>query len=71
MQYPAENLSLEHMLIGEIIKEYPETSEVMERYFGMNCFRRHGFEIQTLGMACILSGVDQKQLLQEFRLIQH
>ena len=28
MQYPAENLSLEHRLIGEIVKEFPETSGI-------------------------------------------
>jgi hypothetical protein len=65
------NASLEYKLIRDIVKEYPRMSQIMERYFGGHCLERPGFKIQTLGMACILFGVDQKRLLQEFEKIQH
>jgi hypothetical protein len=62
---------LENILIGNILREYPQMSRIMGRYFGGHCLERPGFKIQTLGMACILFGVDQKRLLQEFEKIQH
>jgi len=62
---------LENILIGNILREYPQMSRIMERYFGGHCLERPGFKIQTLEMACILFGVDQKQLLQEFEKIQN
>jgi hypothetical protein len=62
---------LENILIGNILREYPQMSKIMERYFGGHCLERAGFKIQTLGMACILFGVNQKRLLQEFEKIQH
>jgi len=71
MSYSAMNASLEYKLIRDIVKEYPRMSQIMERYFGGHCLERPGFKIQTLGMACILFGVDQKRLLQEFEKIQH
>jgi hypothetical protein len=71
MPYPAENLSLQYRLIVNIVKEYPQSSEILDRYFGQNCLRWPSFKIQTVGMACMLFGVDQKQLLQEFEKIQH
>ena len=71
MQYPAENLSLEYRLIGDIVKEYPQSSEILERYFGQNCLRRPSFKIQTIGMACILFGVNQKQLVGELENIRN
>ncbi len=71
MQYPVENPSFEYKLIGDIVKKYPEMSEMMERYFGKHCLKRAGFKIQTLKMACILFGVDQKRLFQEFGKIQN
>ncbi len=46
-------------------------TEIMERYFGQNCFKKPGFKIQTLGIACILFGVDRRQLLQEFKKVQN
>ncbi|PIX22686.1 MAG: disulfide oxidoreductase [Deltaproteobacteria bacterium CG_4_8_14_3_um_filter_45_9] len=71
MPYPAKNSLFEYKLIGDIVRKYPEMSEVMERHFGGHCLKRPGFKIQTLGMACILFGVNQKRLLQEFEKIQH
>ena len=71
MSYPAMNASLEYKLIGDIVKEYPQMSKIMQRHFGGYCLKRPGFKIQTLEMACILFGVDQKQLLQEFEKIQN
>jgi hypothetical protein len=69
--FSSEALSLENKLIGNIVRENPEVSKVMERYFGGYCLERPSFKIQTLEMACILFGVDQKRLLQEFEKIQH
>jgi hypothetical protein len=43
----------------------------MERYFGGHCLERPGFKIQTLGMACILFGVDQKKLFKELKDLQN
>jgi hypothetical protein len=70
MQYPAKNFSFEYKLIGDIVKKYPEISEMMERYFGGHCLKRPSFKIQTLETACILFGVDQKRLFQEFEKIK-
>ena len=63
--------SLENKLVGNILREYPQAARIMERYCGGHFLERSGFKIQTLGMACILFGVDQKRLLQEFEKIQH
>jgi hypothetical protein len=63
--------SIENKLIGNIATEYPQMVGIMERYFGGHCLEKPGFKIQTLGMACILFGINQKQLLQEFEIIQH
>jgi len=69
--FSSKELPLENKLIGNILREYPQMSEIMQRYFGGHCLQRPGFRIQTLGVACILFGVDQKRLLQEFEKIQH
>ena len=70
-RFPSKDLALESKLVGNILREYPQMSRVMERYFGGHCLKRPGFKIQTLGMACILFGVEQKRLLQEFEKIRN
>ena len=62
--------SLENKLIGNILREYPQMSRIMERYFGGHCLKRPGFKIQTLGMACILFDVDKNRLIQDFEKVQ-
>jgi len=66
MPYPINKNLFEHKLIGDIVKEYPKTSEVMKKYFGQECLERPGFKIKTLEIACILFGIDQNCLVQEF-----
>jgi hypothetical protein len=61
---------LENKLIGTILREYPQMSGIMEKYFGGHCLVRPGFKIQTLGMACILLDVDKKRLIRELEKIQ-
>jgi len=66
-----ENPSFEKKLIGDIVKEYPEASEVMKRYFGEECMERPSFKIKTLELACILFGVDENRLIQEFEKMRN
>ena len=63
--------SLQYELIGNILGVYPQMARTIERYFGGHCLERPGFKIQTLGMACILSGIDQERLLQELAKLEH
>jgi hypothetical protein len=69
--FSSEVPSLENKLIGNILREYPQLARIMERYFGGHCLERPRFKIQTLGMACILFGVDQKRLLKELEDLQN
>jgi len=65
--FSAKNPPLENKLIGNILREYPQMSKIMQRYFGEDCLKRPGFEIQTLEKACILSCMDNSRLIQEFQ----
>ena len=62
---------LENILIGNILRECPQMSKIMERYFGQDCLKKPGFKIKTLEMACILFGVDQDRLVRDIREVQY
>lgn len=57
--------SLENKLIGDILREYPQMSRIVERYFGGHCLERPSFKILTLETACLLFGVDKTRFLQD------
>jgi len=67
----AMKFRFEHKLIGDIVKEYPKTTEVMEGYFGRGCLKKGGFRIKTLEMACILFDLNPNGLMQEFGKIHN
>jgi len=69
--FSSKDTPLENKLIGNILREYPQMSEIMQRHFGGHCLERPGFRIQTLGMACILFGVDRKRLFKELEDFQN
>ena len=69
--FSSKGPSLENKLVGNILTEYPQMSKIMERYFGGHCLERPGFKIQTLGMACIMFGVDRKKLFKELENLQN
>jgi len=71
MLFSAMAPPLENRLIGILFKQYPQMSKIMERHFGGHCLKGPGFKIQTLQMACILFGVNQKRLLQEVEEIKN
>jgi hypothetical protein len=66
-----ESFSFENKLIGDIVKECPDTAKVMKKYFGENCFKWIGFKIKTLEIACILFGVDPNRLIEEIDKIHN
>jgi len=69
--FSSKDPPLENKLIGNILREYPQMSKIMQRHFGGHCMEGAGFKIQTLGMACILFGVDQKRLFKELEDLQN
>jgi hypothetical protein len=69
--YSIKRESIEYKLIGDIVKEYPEITEVLKKYFGEGCLKRTGFKIKTLEIACILFDVDPYRMLQEIEKVQN
>jgi hypothetical protein len=68
--FSSKDPPLENKLIGNILKEYPQMSDIMQKHFGGYCLKRSGFKIQTLGMACIFFDVDKNRLIQDFEKVQ-
>jgi hypothetical protein len=69
--FSSKDPSLENKLIGNIFREYRQMFELMERHFGGQSLQRPSFKIQTLGMPCILFGVDRKRLYEELEDFQN
>jgi len=69
--FSSKHPPLENILIGNILREYPQMSKIVERYFGQECLKKPGFKIKTLEMACILFGVDQDRLVRDLMKVRY
>lgn len=52
------------MTIGQIVKDYPTTTEVFNR-FGMGCLGCPATQYESLEQGAILHGIDVDQLVKE------
>ncbi len=52
------------MTIGKIVKDYPATAEVFNR-FGMGCLGCPATQYESLEQGAILHGIDVDQLVKE------
>jgi hypothetical protein len=60
--FSAKGHPLENKLIGNLLRQYPQMSKIMQKHFGEYCLRRPSLKIKTLEVAYILFGVDQNRL---------
>ncbi len=52
-------------LIGEVIRNHPETREVFLKHFGSGCFDCPGQAYESIDMACRMHGVDTETFMKE------
>lgn len=56
-----------NILIGDIIKRYPESKDTFQKYFGDGCFDCPGQEYESIDMACRMHNVDPDKFLNELK----
>lgn len=56
-----------NILIGDVIKRYPESRDTFQKYFGDGCFDCPGQEYESIDMACRMHNVDPDQFLKELK----
>lgn len=58
------------MTMGYIVKEFPETTEVFQRY-GMGCLSCPTAQLESLEKGAMLHGLDVNSLLEELNKVVH
>lgn len=53
------------MLIGEVLREYPESLKVFKRYFGGGCFDCPGQDHEDIEFGSVMHNADMAAVLKE------
>jgi hybrid cluster-associated redox disulfide protein len=52
-------------VIGDIIKERPEATKVIEKYFGNGCFTCPGLNVESISFGAMMHNVDPEKIVNE------
>jgi hybrid cluster-associated redox disulfide protein len=57
-------------LIGDVIKENPEATKVIEKYFGNGCFTCPGIRVESIGFGSMMHNVDAGKVVKELNELE-
>jgi hybrid cluster-associated redox disulfide protein len=52
-------------LIGDVLKDFPETLPVFRKYFGEGCFTCPGARLETIAFGATMHGLDVDTIVRE------
>lgn len=52
-------------VIGDIIKENPAASKVIEKYFGKGCFTCPGIKVESISFGAMMHNINPEKIVKE------
>lgn len=53
------------IVIGDLIKAYPEAEKVIEKYFGNGCFSCPGIKMESISFGAMMHGIDPELVVKD------
>ena len=53
------------MIIGDVLRLYPEAKRVIEKYFGSGCFTCPGMKMESIDFGALMHNVDPELVVRE------
>ncbi|MFA5354672.1 MAG: DUF1858 domain-containing protein, partial [Thermodesulfovibrionales bacterium] len=52
-------------VIGDLIRDNPEATKVIQKYFGNGCFTCPGMKVESISFGAMMHNVDPEKMVQE------
>ena len=56
-------------VIGDIVKNNPAASKVIEKYFGNGCFTCPGMKVESLSFGAMMHNIDPNKIIEELNAL--
>jgi hybrid cluster-associated redox disulfide protein len=56
-------------VIGDVIKNSPSGTKVIEKYFGNGCFTCPGMKVESIAFGAMMHNVDPKKIVDEINAL--
>jgi hybrid cluster-associated redox disulfide protein len=57
-------------VIGDIVKNSPSASKVIEKYFGNGCFTCPGMKVESLSFGAMMHNIDPNKIIEELNSLE-
>ncbi|MFQ5842369.1 MAG: DUF1858 domain-containing protein [Thermodesulfobacteriota bacterium] len=57
-------------IIGDIIKENPKATKVIEKYFGQGCFTCPGMNMESISFGAMMHNIDPGTIVKELNELE-
>ncbi|MCX5717308.1 MAG: DUF1858 domain-containing protein [Nitrospirae bacterium] len=57
-------------VIGELIKDNPAATKVIEKYFGNGCFTCPGIKVESISFGAMMHNVDPNKIVEEINSLE-
>lgn len=57
-------------IIGDIIKDNPKATKVIEKYFGQGCFTCPGMNMESISFGAMMHNIDPDTIVKELNELE-
>lgn len=57
-------------IIGDVIKDNPETAKIIEKYFGGGCFTCPGIRVESIAFGAMMHNIDPEKVVKEINALE-
>ncbi|MBF0330046.1 MAG: DUF1858 domain-containing protein [Nitrospirae bacterium] len=57
-------------VIGDVIKDNPSATKVIEKYFGNGCFTCAGIKVESLAFGAMMHNLDVNKIVEEINALE-
>lgn len=57
-------------VIGDVIKDNPSATKVIEKYFGNGCFTCAGIKVESLSFGAMMHNLDVNKIVEEINALE-
>lgn len=57
-------------VIGDLIKDNPAATKVIEKYFGNGCFTCPGIKVESISFGAMMHNVDPNKIVEEINSLE-
>ncbi len=57
-------------IIGDVIKDNPKATKVIEKYFGQGCFSCPGMKVESISFGAMMHNIDPDTIVKELNELE-